>query len=578
MDKTQEMTKERVSIGMGSPPTEALWRPRLEMLAQAMLHRQGDLQSLAEITLEGVLEAIDFERGLLFVIHEEAILQERESSIFEPLATRSCLHATGHEWRSMRKAEFAINRSIVKQAVSGRDPILVNDCLVPPAPGSEAEHKAVVCQSFELANGLLGLVYLDRTTGRGEIGDAEREVIEEFKERCLVIFQREYAFQELEALQARRGENKKETTTATGEVASPQEDQETVEGPSIEPEESPSFFGIVGNDEKLQKIFSVIRKIKDSDLSVCIFGESGTGKELIARAIHNAGIRSERPFVGENCGAIPENLLESELFGHMRGSFTGADEDKKGLFETATGGTLFLDEIGDMSEGMQRKLLRVLQEGVVRPIGGKHPIKVDVRVICASNRDLKVLVQKGTFRADLYYRLNVITIEVPPLRDRAMDVPILVKHLALQICEEEKVKKRFSQSAMRAFTEYPWPGNIRELRNVVRRVIITCPNRLVVRKDVTGFLAGLSASPRSGENIDRDEKDLVIRVPARDSFNEIIEECERVVLQNALKQCAWNKSRVTKALKIPRQSLYNKIAKYKLERDWGNAATEGDAT
>jgi len=218
---------------------------------------------------------------------------------------------------------------------------------------------------------------------------------------------------------------------------------------------------------------------------------------------------------------------------------------------------------------MQRKLLRVLQEGVVRPIGGKQTVKVSVRVICASNRDLKVLVQKGTFRADLYYRLNVINVEIPPLRDRPGDIPLLVSHLAAKICEEEGARKRFGESAMKAFSQYPWPGNIRELRNVIRRVIITCPRRVIARKDVIGYLQNVSASPRSGENMDRDDRELVLRIPVRDSFNEIIEECERVVLLNALKQCAWNKSRVTKALKIPRQSLYNKIAKFKLERDWG---------
>jgi transcriptional regulator with GAF, ATPase, and Fis domain len=274
-------------------------------------------------------------------------------------------------------------------------------------------------------------------------------------------------------------------------------------------------------------------------------------------------------FVAENCGAIAESLLESELFGHVKGAFTGADEDKKGLFEIASGGTLFLDEIGDMSEGMQRKLLRVLQEGVIRPVGGKSTVRTDARVICASNRDLRHLVEKGKFRADLFYRLNVITIEIPPLRERPGDIRLLVAHVSAAVSREERVRKRFTRSAMKALVEYSWPGNVRELHNVVRRAILTAPGRLIARKDLHGLLRAETASPRSGENVERDDEDLILRIPVRDSFNEIIDECERVILVNCLKQCGWNKSKVTKALRIPRQSLYNKIAKYNLEREWG---------
>jgi len=223
-------------------------------------------------------------------------------------------------------------------------------------------------------------------------------------------------------------------------------------------------------------------------------------------------------------------------------------------------------------------LLRVLQENVIRPIGGKQTIKVDVRVICASNRDLKHLVQKGAFRADLYYRLNVITIELPPLREREGDIPLLVSFLLRKICEEESVKKRFSQSALRAMCQYSWPGNVRELSNVIRRAILTCPRRIIARKDILGLLSVAGAAPHSGENIEREDGDLFLRIPVRDSFNEIIEECERVVLLNSLKQSGWNKSKVTKLLKIPRQSLYNKIAKYQLERASGMPpSSDGEA-
>jgi DNA-binding NtrC family response regulator len=410
---------------------------------------------------------------------------------------------------------------------------------------------------------MVGVLYLDRELGRGELGDAELRILDELASRCLVLVARAFLVGELEKTHALLNSQVVAEETTASALQSPED-----EAPAVDVEESPSFYGIVGRDEKLQKVFEVVTKIKNSDLSVCIFGESGTGKELLARALHTSSRRKDTPFGAENCGASPDNLIESELFGHLKGSFTGADEDKQGLFEVASGGTLFLDEIGDMSEGVQRKLLRVLEEGVIRPIGGKGPVKVDVRVLCASNRDLKVLVQKGSFRADLYYRLNVITLALPPLRDRAVDIPALVGHLAAQLGEEEGIRKRFSVSAMKALCEYPWPGNIRELTNVLRRVILTCPRSLVARKDVVGLLSPVNVTPRSGENMERDEDELSLRIPVRESFNEIIEECERVVLLNALNQCAWNKSKVTKALKIPRQSLYNKIAKYQLERTW----------
>ena len=264
-------------------------------------------------------------------------------------------------------------------------------------------------------------------------------------------------------------------------------------------EEAEEFYGMITRDEKLKKVFRIIEKVKDSNLNVSIVGESGTGKELLARAVHQASSRRDKPFVAENCGSIPENLLESELFGHLKGSFTGAEEDRKGLFELADGGVLFLDEIGDMSEGMQRKLLRVLQEGVVRPIGGKRTIKADVRVICASNRDLKQLVREKSFRADLYYRVNVITMELPPLRDRPGDIPLLVELFARQVSEEEGITKRFSDSVVKAFAEYSWPGNLRELRNVMRSVMLTCSSRLIARKDVTKLLSPAGTAPYSGQ-------------------------------------------------------------------------------
>ncbi|HUP48905.1 MAG TPA: sigma-54 dependent transcriptional regulator [Thermoanaerobaculia bacterium] len=236
-------------------------------------------------------------------------------------------------------------------------------------------------------------------------------------------------------------------------------------------EERFTFANIIGKSAKMQEIFSIVQRIARTLSTVLISGESGTGKELIARAIHyNSGRRGK--FVSINCGALPETLLESELFGHERGAFTGAIREKRGLFHEAERGTIFLDEIGDTSTAMQIKLLRVLQERSVRKVGANVESPVDVRVIAATNRDLSESIQKGTFREDLFYRINVIPIELPPLRQRKEDIPLLVEHFIAKFCGKLGVaQKRISADAMRAIEKYPWPGNVRELENVIERMI-----------------------------------------------------------------------------------------------------------
>ena len=218
-------------------------------------------------------------------------------------------------------------------------------------------------------------------------------------------------------------------------------------------------------------VLRLLDKIVQTDEPVLITGESGTGKELIARAIHSKGPRSTKPFLSENCAALTDTLLESELFGHVRGSFTGADRDKKGLFELADKGTLFLDEVADMSPDMQKKLLRTLQEGEVRPVGGKGVKKVDVRIVSASNKKLENLVRAGEFREDLFYRLRVLTVDLPPLRDRKGDVPLLVEHFLRLYSAKGRAPKTIEEEVMSTLGGYDWPGNIRELENEVKRML-----------------------------------------------------------------------------------------------------------
>ena len=234
-----------------------------------------------------------------------------------------------------------------------------------------------------------------------------------------------------------------------------------------------SFCSLIGKSKGMQEIYTLIEKVAVSKANVMIFGESGTGKELVARAIHYNSDRRDKPIIPINCGAIPENLLESELFGHEKGSFTGAVQQKAGLFEVANGGTLFLDEIGELPPMMQVKLLRVLQEREFRRVGGTKDVKVDVRVVTATNKDLAEAVAKGTFREDLYYRLNVICVTLPPLRERRSDIPLLIEHFFEKLSGRKEMK--IEEKALRRLLDYHWPGNIRELENVIERCVVLGP-------------------------------------------------------------------------------------------------------
>ncbi len=254
------------------------------------------------------------------------------------------------------------------------------------------------------------------------------------------------------------------------------------------------FPKIIGRSSKMKKVFELVRKIAPTDVTVLIQGESGTGKELVARAIHDHSQRSQKAYVAENCAAFPETLLESELFGHTRGSFTGADRNRVGRFKAADGGTLFLDEVGDMSHSLQKKLLRALQEGEVRPVGANQSIRVNVRFLSASNKSLVDLVQKGLFREDLYYRLTPVSIELPPLRERQGDVPLLVRSLSSEIASQMgREPPIFSEEAMAALEGYHWPGNVRELQNELQRALaLADPSRPVTEVDLSDSLRNAS--------------------------------------------------------------------------------------
>ena len=315
-------------------------------------------------------------------------------------------------------------------------------------------------------------------------------------------------------------------------------------------------FELVGQSPAMQRLRELIKTAGPTNSRVLIGGENGTGKELVARAIHMHSARSDHPFVAVNCAAIPETLIESELFGHEKGSFTGATSMKRGQFEQADGGTLFLDEIGDMSLSTQAKVLRALQEQQFTRVGGTKLMKVDVRVLAASNKDLEKEIGKGQFREDLYYRLNVVPIVVPPLRERREDIPALVRHFMKTHVEEQGLRtKEVSPEAMAVFQQYEWPGNIRELRNLIERLMIMVPGFVIEASQATLSLQGRTAGVIPAGN----QAANSLLAKSYDSLRDARNAFEKEYISRKLREHHWNISRTAEDLKIERSHLHRKI-------------------
>ena len=344
---------------------------------------------------------------------------------------------------------------------------------------------------------------------------------------------------------------------------------ETIQTLSTELSERYKFENIIGKSSSMIEVFRILEKVCNSDSTVLVNGESGTGKELLARAIHYNGPRKDKPFVVQNCSAFNDNLLESALFGHTKGSFTGALRDKKGLFEVADGGTFFLDEVGDMSPALQVKLLRVLQEGTLTPVGGTQQRQVDVRLIAATHKDLGLMVKKGEFREDLYYRINVIRIQVPPLRDRKDDLPVLIDHFMRKHKKEGQRARALANDALAIMQQYHWPGNIRELENEIERLLVLGNEFEILPADLLSSRIKDAVSGASGNNFIGASR--IAQLPAG-KLNDAVEQLEREMLGQGLTRTKGNKSRLARELGISRSNLILKIQKYQLERPGSTAA------
>jgi two-component system nitrogen regulation response regulator NtrX len=315
---------------------------------------------------------------------------------------------------------------------------------------------------------------------------------------------------------------------------------------------------MVGSSPEMRQVLEAVRRAAPTNATVLIHGESGVGKELVARLIHRQSLRSRERFVQVNCAAIPEDLIESELFGHEKGSFTGATEKQIGKFEQADRGTIFLDEVGDMSLKTQAKVLRVLQEGEVERVGSARTLKVDVRILAATNKDLEKEIEKGTFREDLFFRLSVIPIFVPPLRDRASDIPALVRHFADQFSRDNNLRpRRFTAGAMELLQQHRWKGNIRELRNTVERLIIMSPDETIDVGDLPQALRLEGRGPAPEEGVER----------AAGTLREFKEAAERAFLVQKLRENAWNISKTAEVIGTPRSNLYKKLEQYNISEE-----------
>ena len=512
------------------------------------------LESLAAVSRELLMED-DMDRVLKHLMDaamrlsgaENGFLVLRSESDDGPIPGFSVVVARNVAKEALESQEFAFSLSAIRQAMESGEPIVTDNALQDPRFSQAKsvqlhELKSILALPVKGRRGVLGVFYLDHRFEAGLFDDEQLKALRAFADQAALALQKAQMIAELKQANSRLSDQVEE-----------QSDQ--LHRMQMELAESRlklkyEYSEIVGRSPRMVEVLSLVDKITDSKISVWIFGESGTGKESIARALHFNSGRAKQPFVAENCSALPETLMESELFGHKRGAFTHADKDKKGILEYANRGTIFLDEIADLSLHLQAKLLRFLQEGEIRPLGSNEIVKVDVRVVSASNKDLQELVEQGKFREDLYFRLNGVTITLPPLRERTEDLPILVEHFLKKVAANEgKEPCRVSMEVLRQFMNYPWPGNIRELQNTLETAALFAENGMIGLKALA-FKPILLGKKKAMKN-------LMMKTVAKEAMDP---ELETLLL--AIRDNGYHKGNAAKAMGISRRNLYTKLEKF----------------
>jgi transcriptional regulator with GAF, ATPase, and Fis domain len=445
------------------------------------------------------------------------------------------------------------SQSIVRRTLEREEPILTTDAQGDPRfAGQGSVHalrlKSVLSVPVLSPSGVLGVLYVDCRVQRGRFSEAERALLSAFADQLALAISNARLHQELERKGAELTRQKHAIEQLSrGQAREIERLKREVQTQRQNLELRYDYSQIVGRGPAMRAVLERLDRVIDSEASVLILGESGTGKELVARAIHWNGPRKSGPFLGLNCAALPESLLESELFGHVRGAFTGADRDKQGLLQAAAGGTLFLDELGELSPATQAKLLRVLQEREVRPLGSEKSVPIDVRLLAATHRELDRAMAEGKFREDLYYRIAVVTVQLPPLRERPEDLPVLCEKILQRLGQDAgKKPPELGQDALRRLSAHPFPGNVRELENVLTRAFVLAPGSKLRAEDLDlGGRRAPAPRARSRRDFEADERDRILA---------------------ALRAARWNVSVVSRTLGIPRNTLYRKLQRYGLER------------
>ena len=504
------------------------------------------LSRVLETIIDTVIELTDAERGFL-------LLKDGNGELTVKVARNM-------DQTSLEGPSSSLSRSIAKQAADTGEPVIAVD-----AAGDTrfAEHmsvsdlhlRSVLAVPLAVKGNVVGTIYVDHRLRKGVFGDDELAMVLDFAEQgaiaienARVISELRRREQQIQALNRRLERELKVQEAALSDARIELKESRQVAALRYD------YREIVGQSPCMVELFGLLDRVTDTALPVVIEGESGTGKELVARAIHFNGSRKDRPFVSENCAAIPETLLESALFGHLRGSFTGADRDARGLFAIANGGTLFLDEVAEMSPAMQGKLLRVLQDGQYHRVGAERPEKSDVRIVVATNRNLTDMVEAGKFRKDLFYRLSVVRLHLPPLRERREDIPLLIRHFLQKAAPQAgSSAKTVESSALAKLGRYNWPGNVRELENEIARAGAFAGPSITVDDLSPHIQAGQDASETVGNEPDG------LRVRHR------VERLERQLIREALGRSQGNQTKAAVLLGLSRFGLQKKLRRYNLE-------------
>ncbi len=541
-------------VGAGTPGSEEIVRLRTTLRALAS---ETDVRTLLTLIVDEVISLTSAERGFLIL--------RNAAEKYEMVAART------HDGENVRRPGLKISRVVAEQVARTGKPLLTTNAQADArlSESSSVEGmklRSVLCLPLRARGRFLGFLYLDHRFEEGAFLPEDLEILEAFADQAAVALQNLRLVADLRAKTDELAKSKArvEELNRMLEERVDRQRRELDEVRILLREKGAEplkyeYTEIVGRSAEMREVLQLVDHVTETSASVLILGESGTGKELIARAIHRNGPRSREAFVAENCAAIPESLIESVLFGHVRGAFTGADRDKVGLFELASGGTLFLDEMGDLPPSVQVRLLRVLETGELRPVGGKRTLKVDVRILAATHRDLPGMVEAGTFREDLFYRINVLQVRLPPLRRRPADIADLVDHfLALHAAEMGGAPKTITDEALALLCGYAWPGNVRQLRNEIQRAVALSENVILPEVLSPEIKSQSVPLPSVGSASGRGLKDMV---------QEAVDLVERRLVEEALNRTGWHKTDTAALLQVSRPTLDAKIKRHGLQRD-----------